>query len=234
MVQALETVAETVAKIRDIEQLPTFEEAKQLILLLEEGHRRNYRYTSWQKFCEKHGIWSVYTVEFVDALEEVIRGLNETPIVEVCAGNGKLSYHLRKRGIDITATDDYSDEEIKRDERLVERLPHKEVLVKHESRIVIAAFVPPDKGIAEDVLDFPSVNYFIQFPQFTGPTISSCQTGWKSRPLELDDVHNGFKIRYLEGVIKFYIHRYSDFIYDDVYGPLKVKLHDRVNQFDRR
>ena len=38
-------------------------------------------YTSWRKFCENDGIWSVYTVEFIDALEEVIRGLNETPIL---------------------------------------------------------------------------------------------------------------------------------------------------------
>lgn len=87
-----------------------------------------------------NGINTILTQEFVDELQKEMqrRRLADIPMIEICAGKGKLSYHLRKLGIDIIATDDYS-QKMERDESLVERLNHEEALEKYKPRLVIAS-----------------------------------------------------------------------------------------------
>jgi len=76
--------------------------------LLEAGDPRN----EFNSYCENHGIYDFLTVEFVDALARELRALLSsscTPtILEVGAGDGSLSHHLRSRlpaGQKIIATD---------------------------------------------------------------------------------------------------------------------------------
>ena len=151
-----------IAKIRDIDGLPTYEEARKLISFFEVRKQTFPNEKSWSRFClENIGVWSVYNIEFVDGLADVISRLSEPPILELCAGDGKLSYHLRKRGIDIKATDDYSDESIPRKENFVERRDYREALEEYKPRIVVVGWWPAVKRYA---LNFPTVSHFLEFP----------------------------------------------------------------------
>ena len=64
------------------------------------------------------------------------------------------------------ATDNYSTSLPK--EGLVERLSHEEALRKYKPKVVIGAWIPNNPKIGFDVLDFPSVNYFIDIGQLVG------------------------------------------------------------------
>lgn len=164
MKQESVSMEEVMAKIKDIDRLPTYKETKQLLFFLENMSYRDYIQNiqkSWWGFCNEYGVHNVYNIEFMGALAEEIKKLNDSPIVEICAGDGKLSHQLRKQGIDIKATDDYSCGNIRYDTNLVERLSHQEALTKYNPRIVIASWVPYQARIGFDVLDFPSVKYFL-------------------------------------------------------------------------
>lgn len=124
----LDTAEETLAKIRNISRLPTSKEVKQLLI----GNRQS----QWFRFCSQNGIYSAYTTEFLDLLSDEIRWLNISPKVELFAGDGKLTYHLRKRGIDIMATDGYFDVGIRRDRNLVQELSHEDALRRLKPKIV--------------------------------------------------------------------------------------------------
>ena len=173
--QAVVQVGGIEGKILDIDKLPTYEEARRLMHHFFEGideyefQSRPGKSTPWEEWCVKNGVHTVYNVEFVDALAEKIRSFNETPVVEVCAGNGKLTRQLRKRGIPVTATDDYSWG-LSTDENSVERLSHKAALEKYKPRIVVASWLSPSILIALDILEFQSVDYFI--------VIDSGSVGW--------------------------------------------------------
>ncbi len=144
---------EIMDKAHDIDKLPTYAEALHLV---------HFVHDSSLNFCFQSGIHNMYNAEFVDALASELEKIGEFPIVEVCAGSGKLAYHLRERGINVLATDDYSWNQIKRDEKFVEKLSHKEALEKYKPKVVIAAWIHfYDSQIGKDILNYPTVNYFI-------------------------------------------------------------------------
>ena len=148
------------AKIRDIDGLPTYEEARFLIKLFEIQKQIFPGEKSWSGYCKENGnIWSVYTVEFIDGLATKLEKLGEGPIIEIFASDGKLSHHLRKRGIEIIATDISPNISGNRD--LVERLAYDEALKTYKPRIVIAGW--PTTG-RQSVINFPTVNHYIEFP----------------------------------------------------------------------
>jgi len=160
------SMQEIMAKIIDIDRLPSYEEAKQLFHFLEDRSHRDSGQRRWFNFCEDHGVHNVYNIEFINALANEIRGLNDSfPIVEICAGDGKLSHQLRKRGIDIKPTDDYSRKLLKNG--LVEKLSHQEALGKYEPRVVLASWIPYST-IGFDILDYPSVKQFINIGEDVG------------------------------------------------------------------
>ncbi|MBI2101367.1 hypothetical protein HYT53_02045 [Candidatus Woesearchaeota archaeon] len=158
MGQDISHLVEIMEKIKDVGRLPTYEEVQYFLRAVSEN-KGGIR--SKLGLIYPHDSYSIYTGEFVDELASVIRGLNEHPIIEICAGNGKLSYHLRKRGLEIKATDDYSLKEIERQEELVERATHNEALRRHQPRIVLGSWIPNQTRIGFDVLGFPTVGYFI-------------------------------------------------------------------------
>ena len=82
-------------KILSIDELPTYDE---VLRFKEEEYSIN---NPNKQFL---GVWQVYNKEFVDELTKEIKNLDVSPIIEVCAGSGKLSYWLRKNGINIVAT----------------------------------------------------------------------------------------------------------------------------------
>ncbi len=149
-------------KIIDADSLPTRDEAIRLATLVEQQQEQTR--AGFTSFCRSYNTWEIYTLEFVDALATEIKRLGLAPILEICAGSGKLSHQLRKRGVGVVATDDYSWKTSARLE-LVERLNHLAALRKYQPRLVVACWTPPKSSVPVDVLDFPSVSAFIDINQ---------------------------------------------------------------------
>ncbi len=142
-----------IEKILSIGELPTYAEAEALLRLFYRKYKGSHA-DKWEKFCNASGIYNIWNVEFVKTLAEEIRRLGSFPIVEICAGNGKLSYHLRKAGIDIKATDSQGYDPF------VEEHDHAKTLKKYKPQVVVASWSPKDR-ISHDVLDYPTVNHYL-------------------------------------------------------------------------
>jgi hypothetical protein len=165
MEQDFTSLQEIMDKIRNVDRLPSYEEARRLFYFFEDKRPDGKR---WFDFCEECGVHNVYNTEFIDKLTTLIKDLNSPPPIEICAGNGKLSYQLRKNGIDIIATDDNS--EGLSNGGLVEKLPAQKALEKYKPRIVVAAWIPYQARIGFDVLDSPSVEHFIDIGEVATDT----------------------------------------------------------------
>ena len=64
-------------------------------------------------FLDENNIFQILNEEFISSLAKFLIKLNgfykdKSPIVEIGAGNGKLSYHLKKNGVNIIPTDNHS------------------------------------------------------------------------------------------------------------------------------
>lgn len=189
-------------KIVLVEQLPSYEEVKELLVFLDSEsekfldqwielrgqvraptmnqevekrksqlnylNKEQWYHQSWKKFCRKNGIWQVYTKEFVDLLAGKIHELNSGRIIEICAGKGKLSYHLQKRDIEIIATDDYSWKDTCLSPKNVECLSAKEAIKKYKPNLVVASWIPNHLTIGFEILDDPEIDYFINIGEDVG------------------------------------------------------------------
>ena len=108
------------------------------------------------EISEQHNVYHYITKEFVEALVKQINKLNiEGNIVEIAAGNGKLSYWLNKYGIKVSATD------IRPKSNEAEEMSALEALRKYKPKLVIASWLPPTSEIGKKILDFESVEAFI-------------------------------------------------------------------------
>jgi len=164
-----EPLPEIMAKIKGIDSLPTFAEVELLFKFFEQKAKEEHsRYMSWNRLCHELNSHTLYNVEMIDALAEAIRQLNPDRVVEVCAGTGKLSYQLGMRDISIIATDGYSARRIIRDPELVVRASHRNALMRYHPSFVIGAWIPDDTAIGWDILDFPTVEYFIDIGERPG------------------------------------------------------------------
>ena len=151
---ANQKLEEILRKIREIEELPTYEEAVELFRICGSTSIVDLAFSSQSI---PHSLFQVWNVEFVDALAEEIKRLDGGKVLEMGAANGKLAYHLRLRGIPVIATDDYSMHML-RNEALVNKMTHIEALEIHNPRVVIASWV---RDIADDVMWHPSVDSLI-------------------------------------------------------------------------
>lgn len=143
----------------------------------------------WPKWFRERGYYMVLNRDFVDSFyNDIARvGTVDLPIVEICAGRGRLAYHLRQRDLEVVATDNYSSMHSYRyNEGLVERLDHLGALVKYKPQVVIGSWLPlwppdgEDDEIANCVLQFPTVDYFFVIGEGEGGA-----TGWPSLYQEL-------------------------------------------------
>jgi hypothetical protein len=189
------SMQETIERIKDIDKMPGFEETKELLHFIEDGDDRvqnDWGTGDWWKFCDNCGVHQIFNAEFINELTGEIKKLPESRIIEICAGRGDLSYRLKKHGINIIATDDYSWN--LSTSALVEKLSHLEALEKYKPEIVLASWIPYKSGIGFDVLDFPSVKYFIDLGEDVGGAT------WMTREIyERKD----FERVYLENVQKY-------------------------------
>ncbi|MEK6849439.1 MAG: class I SAM-dependent methyltransferase, partial [Nanoarchaeota archaeon] len=134
----------------------------------------------------------------------------QKPILEVCAGSGKLAHHLRKQGSDVIATDSYVQRMV-RNQSQVEKLKHNAALRKYDPEVVIASWIPGESRIGIDVLKYPSVKHFICIGE--GPSYSCGH----------DDIYKIAKPKKLRFIERFSI-GFMDF-------HKKMSL---VQQFDRK
>src|SRR3989338_1288963 len=123
----------TAEKFCGITDLPTDGEVRRL---------KEYYGYRWFSICKEVELYHVFTEEYVTVLAEIIKKLAVSPpIVEIVAGTGKLSYHLRKRGILVIPTDDLSWNLYSRSRGLVENLNHRAALEKYRPQLVIASWI---------------------------------------------------------------------------------------------
>lgn len=150
-----------IGKILRIDSLPSYREVYYLVLRL--GKER------WLQFCSRFSLFNVETIESVRSLSNVLKSL-PSPVVEVCAGRGKLSYWLRRFGVKIIATDDYSWK-LWGERFNVERLSITEALEKYNPKTVLGSWIPANERHGVEILSFPSVEYFVDIGE--GPEAES-------------------------------------------------------------
>ncbi len=144
-------------KITDFWSLPSYMDAEWFVDVLD----GNIMY-----FCHKNKIWQILNVEFIDRLSAFLKHFHKMegkrPIVEICAGNGKTSYHLRKSGVDIIATDDYSME-MRRDTSMVKRADFLDAIDSYLPEIVLLSWPDPNnEHVSLEALNHPAVRYLIK------------------------------------------------------------------------
>lgn len=163
----------------------------------------------WPGLIRRHGFYTVITEEFMRELvkEMLQRRLMNVPAIEVCAGRGVLSYQLHKAGMDIVAIDNGSDEKTR--ERsfapVTDTLDHRQALEKYRPRLVVGCWLPSDPEIGQDILNFPSVDYFLDIAEPKGGN------SW----LTDDYVQNNFKLMHLHNVSRYAIGTSDYFSRDD-------------------
>lgn len=206
-------VEEMFEKIRDVTRLPTYDEGMELIrtakamktpgyyAFLEKGYVLNPTSDEWEmesvmKLAQENREWldfsntmpfnTLFTEESIDELASAISELNAKPIVEICAGEGKASYHLRNKGVDIIATDNYSYG-FGYDENLVEKLTHQEALDKYNPSLVFGSRLEFDtkrNKIVEDVFRHPSVSHVVLIDEEIDKSLpKEIYKGWERKCL---------------------------------------------------
>src|SRR3989338_260081 len=195
------------SKIRDIETLPTHEEVLRYFNAMEDFHAVGGY--DWSAACQHLIDHVVFNVEFINSLAEEIRALASSPIIEICAGRGKLTHQLRKLGIEISASDDLSDRYSSSgaERERVEFLPHDKVIEKYHPQVAVASWIPEPR-IGHDILSSRFIRHFIDIsPTFSG--------AWIGYPHEyINDIIKGddpemfgWSFRYLDNVERFSIGR---------------------------
>ena len=151
---------------------------QQVLQDLADAERRD----GWLPACEAAGRFFHVTVELADALAEVLRGLSEGPILEICAGRGELAAALRRRGCPVVATD-----AALHDGAGVIRLDAREALRRYRPTLVLGCFVPTGEQIDQAVLAQPEVRDYVILNARLGPTCGDSDLwnmdGWHARPL---------------------------------------------------
>lgn len=133
------------------------------------------------------GRYGLFTREWVAVLAEL---LGSRMTVEIGAGNGSLSALLRKAGVSITATDDYSWENSITYPASVVRMNGREALAAYEPQAVVCAWPPPRNDFEQDVFSHPSVELYIAVAgrhDFTPLNLATYKDAeerwqWTSRP----------------------------------------------------
>lgn len=193
-------------KILSTKDLPKFSEIENLYNYLCEKDE-----FGWSNFCtedKKNIIYSPENVEFISELAHEIKRLHipskRGNIVEVCAGLGKLSYHLRKNDIDIIPTDPQILLPLAYDEKLAEKRTHLEILEKYNPILVISKWPPQSSYLGEEILNHPSVSYYIEISE--GPAVRGGGLSGSAASLYPT---KGWKLKFLLNV-----ERYNIFIED--------------------
>ena len=161
-------------------QLPTFDTCVSQIETAESGD-------GWLSRCDDSGRFLVPCCELADALTDVLRRLDsDSPILEVCAGDGELAEALVARGLPVAATDAHPSSA----SAGVLAMPAEAALARYRPAVVLAAFVPIDSGVDEAVMRCPSVRHYVALGPRLGGYFGSAALWWNTawHGSKLDDV----------------------------------------------
>lgn len=155
----------------------------------------------WREFCEDdpdHQVFEFLNVEYLDALADyfVVRASElgasrEKPltILELGAGNGRLSHFLRQKlkkkatgEIKIIASDS-GDWKIKSDFP-VEHLRHDEALKEYDPDMVIFSWMPYQKDFTRDIRNMPNVKEYLLIGEANG---GACGDEWETWGINSND-----------------------------------------------
>jgi len=160
-------------KLRDPNFLPTQEQITEAF----DGKKILPNFEEWDAFIlnKENRVYEIFTKEYMNALGDYLSKRieelghsenNPVTILEIGAGNGRLS-HLLRRALDekapkrakIVATDLFADK-IKTNFP-VENLGYDEALKKYQPDIVICSWMPFDKDFSQDIRSTDSVKEYI-------------------------------------------------------------------------
>jgi len=110
----------------------------------------------WLAECERRGEHLVVHRLLVERLAALLRRLSVGPILEVCAGSGRLVAALRESGLPVVAADNDS-----RYASSVVTCTALEALQKFRPAVVLGAFVPVDSDVDRQVMQFPTVRHYV-------------------------------------------------------------------------
>jgi hypothetical protein len=136
----------------------------------------------WLIACQERGVYLAISRELVETLAKLLRSLGNEPVLEVCAGDGRLAQALGAGGVAVIATDAQPLADSG-----VERLSATEALARYEPAVVLGSFVPVDSGVDAAVLAAPSVRHYVVLNARLGGLFGSAElwqtAGWTGRPL---------------------------------------------------
>jgi hypothetical protein len=176
------------------EFLPTYEQVREAFIQDINGERQ-WDENLWRKFTTNKGqfVYELFTEEYIDKLAEYFversneyKASQENPLVilEIGAGNGRLSYFLGKKleekalgQIKIIATDS-GGWNLKRDrDSFVEDLDYKEAMEKYKPSIVISSWMPYKKDFTQDIRNSEGVQEYVLIGETDG---GCCGDEWKT------------------------------------------------------
>lgn len=173
-------------KLRDPLYLPTH---KDIALVFKPGRRFSQE---WHDFCysQENPIFEFLNEEYVSALSDylaqrakLLGASKDSPLVvlEVGAGNGRLSHFLREKleknlpgQVMVIATD--SDQWGFKHVFPVETMDHKNAVERYKPRIVISAWMPIHVDFTHDFRAAKSVEEYI----LIGPAEGGCGDMWRT------------------------------------------------------
>lgn len=154
------------------------------------------RGAGWLVFCEDRGVYQWPTVEWLDALAEVLVPLNAQRGLEVGAGDGWLGRALREHGLQLALTDPHGKGD-------VERLGVSEALSSHQPDLLVSCWLPLDLGIEKSIFSHPIIRWYLAVVQ-TGPGFSGNETLWQD---------HGWAVQRLDEVNRWSVSR-ADYLSD--------------------
>ncbi len=137
----------------------------------------------WLGKCERTGEYLVPNRQLVERLAAFLRGLSTRPIVEVCAGSGRLARALRQFGVEITPVDSNPA-----CGPAVVIATAADALRRFRPAVVLGCFVPVDSGVDAQVMQFPTVEHYVVLGARLGGVFGSMalwESGWRAEPLEM-------------------------------------------------
>jgi DNA-directed RNA polymerase subunit RPC12/RpoP len=132
------------------ERLPSYRTVEKFF----EEYTSPEKYSLFWDFVESHGIYQFWNREYIECLaREIKRRIGSDMALEVAAGDGMLSFWLRKYGVNIKATDSGKMyDKIKRRAE-VEIIDAVSAIRKYKPRMVVASWLPWDEPIDIQIFD---------------------------------------------------------------------------------
>lgn len=186
------TLEEMRKKLRDPSFLPSYRALSKLLKELV-VHRHNSEWEKWYNlvYDKKNPIFEIWTKEYIHALgsylaqrTEELGGTEENPtvILEVGAGNGRLTHFLQEKmneiipGKIIIVASDSGYRKIP-PTFPVENIPHNEALAKYKPKIVIFSWMPPRYDCTSNFRAAESVDEYILIGE---ADYGCCGDTWKT------------------------------------------------------